>query len=128
MADRPPTILGPFGEGYCRVCRFVIGLDEYGLLDPHTRGGHGGLAARPCKGSSRTPPKLTPYSSRLSAFRASPRKLDCPVCGQNVVVLADGRISGHTIPRSISTSCKGGWHTVESAYALRPRDHTNERG
>lgn len=129
VSDRPPTILSPFGEGYCRVCRFVVGLDEFGMLDRHTRGGHGALVPNPCKGSGKTPPKLTPYSSRLSAFRFSPRKVDCPVCGRNVAVLSDGRIQGHPVAHSVTTACLAGWHTVEHAeFALRPRDHTGERG
>lgn len=128
MSDRPPTILSPHGEGYCRVCRFVVGLNESGLLDQHARGGHGYLAANPCKGSGKTPPRLTPYSSRLSAFRSTPRKVDCPACGRNVAVLSDGRIQGHPVPRSVTTACLAGWHTVPMAESMRPRDHTNERG
>lgn len=119
---RPPTILGPYGEGYCRVCRFIEPLTDKGVIAEHGRAG-----AEPCKGSWKTPPKLTPYSSRLSAFKASPRKVECPLCARQVIVLADGRIQGHNVGMSLQ-ACKAGWHTVPMAESLRPRDHANERG
>lgn len=120
---RPPTILGPFGEGYCRVCRFIEPLDEQGRIAEHGRAG-----ADRCKGSWKTPPKVTPYFSRLSAFKAAPRKVECPLCAQRVVVLADGRIQGHNMPGRSLTACKAGWHTVPMAASMRPRDHGGERG
>lgn len=125
--DRPPTILGPYGEGYCTTCRFVVGLNELGLLLVHSRGSYG-LNPTPCKGSGRRPPKGTPYASRLSAFRAAPRKVDCPLCSRKVIVLADGRIQGHPVSRSTTVACKAGWHTVPMAESMRPRDHSGERG
>ena len=82
-----PTILGPYGEGYCRYCRFVEGLDQYGLLNSHIRGALGRSYTedpKPCKGSSRKPAKVTPYMSRLSVFVTRPRKVDCPQCGARV--------------------------------------------
>lgn len=78
--------LGPYGEGYCRVCAFVVGLDRYGLLEGHTRGtsniytGERNL----CPGSIRPPAKVTPYSSRKAAFRITPTTDWCPECGQYI--------------------------------------------
>lgn len=68
--DRPPTILSPHGEGYCRWCQFVVGLGSSGLLAPHVRGKNGD---RWCPGSDTTPPKVTPYSSRKAMFRVAPK-------------------------------------------------------
>lgn len=128
--NRPPTILGPFGEGYCRVCRFIEPLDEQGRIAEHGRAG-----ADRCKGSWKIPPKVTPYSSRLSAFKSAPRKVECPLCAQQVTVLADGRIQGHSMTGTL-VACKAGWHTVPMAESMRPtvedrqseRDHSGGRG
>lgn len=88
-ADRPASILSPNGEGYCRYCRFVVGLDDGGLLDRHARGAillsalaYGTEPVQPpaCKGSGTLPPKITPYRSAKSAFKAVPRKTLCPRC------------------------------------------------
>ena len=79
---RPPTILGEYGEGYCRHCHFTVGLDRGGLLNRHVRGQSPGGPA--CDGSHTTPPKITPYRSRLAAFRTTADTVVCPSCGQTV--------------------------------------------
>lgn len=83
---RPPTILSPYGEGYCRTCRFVIGLDHTGRLDQHTRANNTTWGDGPtnCKGSGAPPPKLTPYASEKNRFKTVPRLVDCHICGREV--------------------------------------------
>lgn len=87
---RPASILSPYGEGYCRFCRFVVGLNEYGLLDGHRRGlsMEGRYAetsnAPLCKGSDRAPAKVTPYQSKKSAFRMNVAMGECRTCGRRV--------------------------------------------
>lgn len=120
--------LGPHGEGYCRVCRFVVGLTDQLVLEEHWRGKYATMGdGKPCRGSYTRPPKVTPYASRKSAFRANATKVHCPVCRREVVVMADGRLNGHTVTYSSMTHCKAGWHTYEAAQSL-VRDHGNERG
>lgn len=86
---REPTILSPFGEGYCRHCRFIVGLGPDGLLDRHCRGRHSrdryGAELEACKGSNRrpVPPQRVPYWSRRSRFRYEPPMARCPRCGQD---------------------------------------------
>lgn len=79
---RKPTILGPYGEGYCRFCCFVVGLGPDGRLDNHRRGQIPGAAL--CDGSGVIPPKATPYASRKAMFRVTSDKVDCPGCAQKV--------------------------------------------
>lgn len=85
-----PSILSPFGEGYCLYCRFIIGLDADGVMSLHSRGRNvdrysaGYLA--PCRGSGRRPAKRAPYSSRKSRFRLTPPAAVCPTCGNEVAV------------------------------------------
>jgi hypothetical protein len=122
--------LSPHGEGYCRFCHFVEGLDASGRIEPHTRwqgNNYGGTSemAGPCKGSGRVPPKLTPHTSRLAAFRLTAEKLACPVCRRTLVLLADGRIPGHTTAAHTTTPCPGGWQLKPPSAG---RDHTGERG
>jgi hypothetical protein len=76
---RPATLLGEFGEGYCRICHFVEALDHEGRIIEHARG-IGNVSTGPCKGSGRKPPKLTPYQSKLAAFSVNPPVALCPVC------------------------------------------------
>lgn len=60
--------LGPYGEGYCRVCHFVQALTSDGLIERHSRGA---LLVGPaqCKGSFTKAPKITPFASRKAQFR-----------------------------------------------------------
>ena len=57
-SDRPPSILSEHGEGYCAVCRFVVGLDATGMLDFHSRGRYAEYAqpASGCKGGGKRRP------------------------------------------------------------------------
>lgn len=97
--DRPPTILSEYGEGYCRACRFIEPLNENGLIAFH---GRGGVA---CDGIGARPPKVTPYASRLSAFRSKLETVRCPACGRTVRLLVDGRMVGHRISDFSLTYC-----------------------
>jgi hypothetical protein len=88
---RPATILSEHGEGYCRVCRFVVGLDEFGRLQSHRPGSsmddrYSHQEAPRCKGTGRLPAKITPVTSTKSAFKAEPVKVTCHVCGKAVGV------------------------------------------
>lgn len=120
---RPPTILSEYGEGYCRWCQFVIGLNHHGLLLQHRRGiGSYGQVSE-CKGSDTVPPKITPYSSKRARFIATPRRAECPQCRRpDMPLLSDGRLAGHlSDPYRPGSYCKGG-------YTLPERDHGAERG
>jgi hypothetical protein len=123
---RPPTILGPYGEGYCKHCRFVLGLDEYGLINNHVRGIGSYGQTQPCKGSGTRPPKQTPYASRSAAFKQVSQKVACPKCHRQVAVLAEGArryLAWHPLPHT-ATPCNGGYQT----WTPPGRDHGSERG
>lgn len=82
--------LSPYGEGYCKACQFVIGLDCDGRVAQHWRGAHGLMTSRECKGSGWKPPKVTPYSSRKAAFTANAPDVRCPECERVVRSTAYG--------------------------------------
>lgn len=87
-----PELLSPHGEGYCRTCRFVEGLDASGALEKHERSKPAtfGLEREACPGSGRRPRPI-PFSSRLAAFRTTPPRVTCPGCGrERVRVLRNG--------------------------------------
>lgn len=98
--------LGPHGEGYCPVCRFVVGLDPRGRLERHTRTMGAYLTAGPCKGGDRAPAKRTPFASRKSAFRVTSNKPKCPQCGAGVNLLMSGRYEYHTVESDRFTGCR----------------------
>lgn len=112
--------LGPYGEGYCRVCHFIIGLTANGLIERHTRGGQ--FAPTECKGGFKKAPKLIPTTSKLAAFKTKAGLVLCPVCTQMVPLLADGRMNGHVVAAGPPTYCKGGYNFPNF------RDHGGERG
>lgn len=115
---RPPSILSEHGEGYCRYCVFVVGLDPAGMLARHWRG----QTATECKGSGTRPPARTPLVSRKAMFRVTAKRVDCPTCKRSVPLLADGRMNGHTISASSMRYCPGGYNFPNY------RDHSGERG
>lgn len=84
------TLLSEYGEGYCKVCRFIVGLDEKGRLAVHTRGAavsaRWGSTPNPCKGSLRrpAPENRVPYRALKSIFRLTPAKGRCLSCGKTV--------------------------------------------
>jgi hypothetical protein len=86
---RPATILSPYGEGYCRQCRFIIGLGPTGLLDYHSRGNVYGPPTV-CDGGGRRPAKVTPYMSRKSVFKVRIPDDYCPGCKQVVATTTHG--------------------------------------
>lgn len=104
--------LGPYGEGYCRVCHFIIGLTANGLIERHTRGGQ--FAPTECKGSFKKAPKLIPTTSKLAAFKTKAGLVLCPVCAQTVPLLADGRMNGHVVAAGPPKHCKGGFSFPDS--------------
>lgn len=107
MSDRPPTILSPHGEGYCRYCRFVVGLGADGLMDQHYYNrGQVADATKPCKGSLRIPPKVTPYASKLAMFKVTAQKITCPGCGKPTVVGWHDMIAQHEVPGWSREMCK----------------------
>lgn len=119
--ERPASILSEYGEGYCRLCQFVVGLDAAGRLLEHTRGNYG-LGNRECEGGGGVPPRLTPYASRKAAFLVNPPKKRCRECGRRVVVMSNGRFDFHYPPGKSRTGCRGG-------YTLAgPLEHDGERG
>lgn len=98
------SILSPYGEGYCRVCRFIVGLDASGLIERHTRldpeSIHSG-ARKPCPGGDRTPPKRIPLTAGKSRFRIRGKKTECPLCHRRVRV--NTFTSGEYIARHTQT-------------------------
>lgn len=116
-------VLGPYGEGYCKVCRFIEPLGPDGLLEEHFRGRamdpQGGGAR--CPGGFSRPQKKVPFSSRLASFRARVTKKRCEYCEQRIGVVdfSDGKIhfSAHR-PRASrdiqmpSGNCPGSFQPV----------------
>lgn len=114
---RPATILSPYGEGYCKVCRFVEPLGPDGRIEEHFRSGDQevGRAPAPCKGSWKRPPAVTPYRSTLSAFRLTARKAVCPRCSRTVSI-SPGRdpfFLRHTAAKAGYTVCFNSFEHVE---------------
>lgn len=127
-APRPATILGEHGEGYCRHCHFVEALDHNGLITEHRRG-IGNVAQDRCKGSGRRPPKLTPYASRLAAFRTTMETALCRYCDQyqSVMSYTSGPIFARHWQGGIqSVLCEGTARPVPAS--ARGRNHSGERG
>ena len=110
-----PAILGEHGEGYCRHCRFVVALTPGGRLVTHYRKGER------CDGSLKAPAKVTPYSSRKSAFSTRAPVVECPVCKRRVKLMDDGRMtsSGHDkAQREYGFSnCQGAWRRPDEVVA-----------
>ena len=105
MAD---TILGPYGEGYCTACRFIVGLDARGRMDVHCRGELlTSVPRKPCRGSGRRPAKRTPYASRKSRFRIRVSLGTCPSCQRRFELQRDGTLDAHTIAPWLDERCKG---------------------
>jgi hypothetical protein len=123
---RPPTILGTYGEGYCRYCHFIEPLDHRGLIEYHNRG-IGNVIEPGCKGSGTRPPRVTPYASRLAAFRVSPPSATCPVCGTTQDLHT--YLSGPTMARHWTNGgadlCRGVGRRPDPPPG---RDHGSERG
>ena len=93
------SILSPHGEGYCRHCRFVVGLDADGLMDHHTRGSVTEYGSRTipekCKGSGAKPAKVTPYAASKNRFLMRLPMAVCPVCGGRAAKTRGGRLASH---------------------------------
>ena len=121
---RPATILGRYGEGYCRICHFVEALDQRGRIIDHARGFG---ATDPCKGSGARPPKLTPVTSRLAAFRVDPPREVCEYCWTEAPLSPFGTFARHW---NGSRLCQGvATYPTKSVPPPPPgRDHSNERG
>lgn len=101
------TILGPYGEGYCTACRFIVGLDEKGRLERHGRMVAGSNTRTLCKGSNRKPPRRLPYASRLSVFRVNAKPGKCPVCCRRIRLESDGTLSAHGMTAFTLSLCPG---------------------
>lgn len=111
-------ILGPYGEGYCRHCHFVVALWRDGTLIHHTRGPGGyGTPPAECKGSGRRPAKRTPVTSRKAAFRLKAHQGQCPVCDRTVDVVPAPSGKGWLVGqhrRSPFGQCDGVFRTAPS--------------
>ena len=118
--------LSPWGEGYCRWCFFVVGLNYAGQLAEHHRGIASYGQSKPCPGSYTKPPKITPYSSRKAAFRLKAPDAWCPACKQFVQSTrqaGDQVYARHPAPGSITRL-----PTCPYTMRLVERDHGSERG
>lgn len=125
---RPPAILGEYGEGYCRYCHFVEALDQHGLLLEHRRG-IGNVAKDRCKGSGKKPPRLTPVTSKLAAFRTTMETALCSYCDQyqSVMTYTSGPIFARHWQAGIqSVLCEGTGRTAPASQ--RARNHAGDRG
>lgn len=100
---RPPTILSEYGEGYCRHCHFIEGLTFQGLLAEHYRGKimntYGADSRKPCKGSLKTPAKITPWASRKAAFRVRQPVAPCSVCRTGVALYTGSTFATSVVDR-----------------------------
>jgi hypothetical protein len=135
VADRPlATLLSQWGEGYCSACQFVVGLTREGRLAEHTRGRHAvGMdyhnTVKPCKGSGRKPPKVTPHMSRKAAFRLSAPDVWCPECKQSMTSVRQGGVQvypRHSYPRTEAYFRPP--KMCPNTYLQPGRDHSRERG
>ena len=125
--------LGPYGEGYCRVCHFVQALTFDGLIERHSRGA---LLDGPaeCKGSFTKAPKITPFASRKAMFRLKAPDAWCPECKRFVRSVTRGGVPVYARHSSVAAPwmCPYTMHRVEQAQpdAARPaeRDQSNTRG
>lgn len=130
---RVPTILGEYGEGYCRECHMIEPLTSTGVLDLHFRGfsaAHN-IGDYRCKGSGKVPPRLTPFTSRLAAFRRIAPLGTCPVCREEVPLQPSSsrsvtRMARHFPPDNPNILCAGfGREPAMPTVSLR---HEGERG
>lgn len=130
---RPPTILGEYGEGYCRVCHMIEPLDASGRIAHHFKGfsAHHDIGDYRCKGTGKVPPKLTPFASRLARFTRVAPLATCPVCREEVPLQPSSSRSGtmmarHFPPDSPGVLCAGyGREPAPPTVSLR---HEGERG
>lgn len=121
--------LSDFGEGYCRVCRFVLGLREDGTLSIHHRAA-GTAAATRCGGSGMKPGPRIPKTSRKNAFSTIPKYVTCPFCLTRVTIRFDWRISVHEEPNRwprLSKTCRGS-NTDSRRPPVEGAPESNERG
>lgn len=81
-------------EGYCAKCRFVVALDDDGLMSVHIRNSLHPFDSYRCDGSRKKPARDTPYRSKLSAFSTVPLKGRCPRCFSTVTLKMSGRFYG----------------------------------
>lgn len=112
MTESALRPLGPHGEGYCTVCHFIEPLLPSGVIDRHYRGVQLAGSAKPCSGSYKKPPRLTPVTSRLAAFRLDAPTVVCPVCWAYVPIRLDRRIAAHSAQDV--QSCSGGLRYPDS--------------
>ena len=103
--------LSPHGEGYCRHCRFILGLDDRGRLDLHMRGPV--TDRQMCKGSGARPARRTPVESRKSRFVTRGEKIRCPRCARELTTLATLTERGY-VPRHDDGDelCPGSYRSV----------------
>ena len=122
--------LGPYGEGYCRVCHFIVPLGYDGQLAPHFKGHSSDFALTgACEGAGTRPPKLTPNRSRLAAFTCTPPYAVCTFCGERVVVTAVKVYGRHfSGPGGADGVCTGSGRPVVAARPPGQKDHSNDRG
>lgn len=130
---RVPTILGEYGEGYCKVCHMIEPLTADGVLDLHFRGFSSAcnIPEYRCKGSGKVPPKLTPFASRLAMFKRVAPLATCPVCREQIPVQPSSSrsvtvMARHFPPDSPNVLCAGyGRQPALPTVSLR---HEGERG
>lgn len=110
-----PTLLGPYGEGYCPHCRFIEPLGPDGLIEEHYRGWHNapsGSARQHCPGS-RTVPGAVP-GPEVEGFTTEPKPLYCPKCRTEAPTGAHtqgGYYLRHVDPVTVRT-CSWSWADV----------------
>lgn len=109
-------IFSPHGDGYCKECHFVVGLEEDGLLEVHYRGASLKAYVRePCPGSDTRPGRRQPKESRNAAFTTKGTRNTCGVCFRKVTVRPAGPqstypyLAPHTTALHTSDMCGGSY-------------------
>ncbi len=111
------SILGPHGEGYCTVCRFIEPLGPTGQIEPHVRNVF--FDPHPCPGGDRAPAPASrvPFFSRLSRFSTRVVKRKCHACGKRTGAWSD--TEGSTVMPHWMPAGPGRWtpRRCEGSYA-----------
>lgn len=113
-------ISSPHGDGYCKECHFVVGLEEDGLLEVHYRGASLQAYERAaCPGSDTRPGRRQPKESRNAAFTTKGTHNTCKVCFRKVMVRQPGPrvaypyLARHTTALNTSDMCPGSYQELK---------------
>lgn len=110
-------ISSPHGDGYCKECHFVVGLEEDGLLEVHYRGASLQVYERAaCPGSDTRPGRRQPKESRDAAFTTKGTHNTCKVCFRKVTVrstVTSSHLARHTTALHSLDVCPGSYQELK---------------